>query len=147
MAGPDKDLEFEDVIFTDECTVQLESYRLITFRRPGQVVQYRMKPKHPPKLHVWAGISRRGATQIVIFSGIMNATRFTDILSAGLLPFLETVYPDHHRFQQDNDPKHASRYAKDWYAQKKVNWWKTPAASPDLNPIENVWHHLKDFFF
>ena len=44
-----------DVIFTDECTVQLESYRLITFRKPGQVVQYRMKPKHPHKLSYSGG--------------------------------------------------------------------------------------------
>ena len=140
-----KDLEFENVVWSDECTVQLESHRLVTFRKEGQPVTYRMKPKHPPKVHVWAGISRRGATQIVIFSGIMTATRYVDILMAALLPFLSQVYPDGHKFQQDNDPKHTSRYAREWYADNNVNWWKTPAASPDLNPIENVWHALKDY--
>ena len=63
-----------------------------------------MRLKHPPKIHIWGGISARGATNVVMFSGIMNATRYTDILSAGLVPFLEEVYPDSHRFQQDNDP-------------------------------------------
>ena len=26
-----------------------------------------------------------------------------------------------------------------------VNWWKTPAESLDLNPIENLWHELKEY--
>jgi len=62
-----------------------------------------------------------------------------------LLPFLDTVYPDSHRFQQDNDPKHTSRYAKDYIDEKGINWLKTPASSPDLNLIELIWHALKDY--
>ena len=53
--------------------------------------------------------SARGATQVVIFSGITNATRHTDILDGALIPFIEGHYPTNHRFQQDNDPKHTSR--------------------------------------
>ena len=49
MMTGDAGLEFDDVVWTDECTVQLESHRLVTFRKTGQTVQYRMRPKHPPK--------------------------------------------------------------------------------------------------
>ena len=38
----------------------------------------------PAKVHVWNGISCRGATQVVIFAGIMNATHYTHILEAAL---------------------------------------------------------------
>ena len=32
------------------------------------------RPKHPSKVHVWAGISKRGSTGICIFDGIMVST-------------------------------------------------------------------------
>lgn len=66
------DLEFEDVVWTDECTLQLESHRSICFRKKDQPIRYRMRPKHPPKVNVWAGISCRGATQVVIFTDVIE---------------------------------------------------------------------------
>lgn len=106
---------------------------------------YICRPKHPTKVHVWAGISRRGRTGICIFEGIMKKELYVEILKTTLLPFLKDVYPQGHKLMQDNDPKHASIYAKTWMTENNVNWWKTPPESPDLNPIENLWHELKEF--
>lgn len=136
---------FSDVIWTDECTVQLESYRAKSYHREGQPAPLKPRPKHPAKVNVWGGISPKGCTNIVIFTGIMTATRYTDILDVGLVPFITDKYPEGHQFQQDNDPKHTSRYAQDYYACKGINWWKTPPSSPDLNPIENVWGSMKAY--
>ena len=45
---------------------------------------------------------------------------------------------------QDNDPKHTSIKAREIMEELNVNWWKTPPESPDMNPIENIWHELKE---
>lgn len=106
-----KSLEFDDVIWTDESSIQLETHRRFCCRKQGQVAKPKPRAKHPVKVHVhvWAGISKKGATPICIFDGTMDAVLFTSILDRTLLPFLKSVFPDQHRFMQDNDPKHTSR--------------------------------------
>ena len=74
----------------------------------------------------------------------MNATLFIEILKKRLLPFIAKNFPDGHRFMQDNNPKHRSILAQTFYRDNQINWWKTPAESPDLNPIESLWHELKE---
>lgn len=70
--------QFDNVIFTDECSV-------MKWEQP----QVNGRPKHPVKVHIWAGISKRGPTRLMIFEGIMDAEFYvTEILTNGLLPFV-----------------------------------------------------------
>ena len=99
----------------------------------------------PVTVHVWAGISHGGATDIHIFTGIMDSTYYQSILKNYLVPFIQTVYPESHRFMQDNDPKHVSRSTIQFMNDENINYWPTPPESPDLNPIENLWAGLKRY--
>ena len=133
---------FHNVIFSDESSISLEQFRTTCYRKKDEPAKKKPKPKHPLKVHVWAGISRVGATKICIFDGILEAGLYCDILKSTLIPFLWEKLPDH-RFMQDNDPKHTSRAAKQFMEDNGINWWRTPPESPDLNPIENLWHEVK----
>ena len=94
---------FGNVIFSDECTIQLEHHGRLCFQKKRKL---KSRAKHPAKLHVWGAISSRGAAPIVMFSGIIDAVRYGDILDASLVPFIADRFCDGHRYQMDNDPKH-----------------------------------------
>ena len=137
---------FENVIWTDECSVEIQRHTRRSFRKVGEPKVLRGRPKHPFKVHVWGGISMAGATDVVIFTGIMDADFYAEeIIRNTLHPFITRVFPVTHRFQQDNDPKHTSRRAVREMNDLGINWWKTPPESPDMNPIENLWAELKHF--
>ena len=112
--------KYENVIFTDECTVQLERHSRICFRKRRQCRRLKPRAKHAAKLHIWGGISSCGATNIVMFRGIMDAQRYKQILEAGLLPFINECFADSHRLQQDNDPKHWSALIDDFFSENEI---------------------------
>ncbi|KAK3107730.1 hypothetical protein FSP39_020962 [Pinctada imbricata] len=140
---------FHDVIFVDETTVEMCSSGRLHFYHSKSEMQRlpskQPKPKHSYKVHVWGGISYRGRTHICIFTGIMDSVIYQQILQRNLLTFTSSVFPEGFRLYQDNDSKHKSRSTRKWMEEVNIlqNVMETPASSPDLNPIENVWSTMK----
>ena len=116
--------DLEDVIWSDEISIQLESHRWNAFRKKDQAPKLKPRPKHPVKVHVWAGISKRGATTVCIFEGkILDADFYLEMLRRHLVPFIQSNFPSTHRFM---DPKHTSRKAQNFFESENINWWRTP---------------------
>jgi hypothetical protein len=88
---------------------------------------------------VWGCFSYYGMWKLVFIHGTMDAVKYVDILSNNLASSAESMRLDSFTFQQDNDPKHTSRIAKNYFAAKNIDLLPWPPQSPDLNPIEAIW--------
>ena len=62
-----------------------------------------------------------GRTNLVMFDGIMDAQLHMRILREALIPSAQRLYPDgNYLFMQDNDPKHTSRCAREFFADNGI---------------------------
>ena len=134
--------DFSNCMFTDESKFQF--FRITRKRWCRNGTSEKMCSKFSPSVMVWGGIGKLGLTPLLEITGRITSEKYCELLQEGLLesnigqcgiPFV---------MQQDNARVHTSAYTKTWLRQNRVTVMDFPAASPDLNPIENVWQVVKD---
>ena len=83
----------------------------------------------------------KGVIKCFHYDGNINADTFSDFVKNHFPEMFETGNNSTGRlFLQDNDPSQNSRMAQDAMDAIPCRLFKIPARSPDLNPIENVFH-------
>ena len=93
---------------------------------------------------VWDCFAVSGPGQLAIIDEKMYSQVYQDILQENVrLSVRQLKLNRSWVMQQDNNPKHRSKSTTECLQQKKIRLLEWPSQSPDLKPIEMLWHDLE----
>jgi hypothetical protein len=152
FAKMNRSKDWSSTIFTDEHTFKqfkpANPAHDIVWAKSATEVPDREVERWGSALSVWAGISRRGKTNLYFYSGTLSADDYQTVLEKSLLPAAQEMFDEEKiewELQQDKATCHMARSTKDWLEKndvRVVDGW--PTKGDDINPIENVWAILDE---
>jgi DDE superfamily endonuclease/Transposase len=152
-----KGYDWSKVIWSDECYVYLgdRNGRVYVTCGPDEEYDECLVPtfkQSTVQVMVWGCIMKGKRGPLVVLEypggkgGGLNATRYQEqVLQGKLQAFWAKMRVERGdiTFQQDGAPAHAAKSTKKWLSDHSISIFPHPPSSPDLNPIEPLWHKLK----
>ncbi|KAF7692941.1 Transposable element Tcb2 transposase [Cucumispora dikerogammari] len=94
---------------------------------------------------VWGCFSYNGKGNLHFIDGKMHKFQYKKILAEKLdISRQKLGLGNGFLFQQDNEPKHKSRYAMVFFKENAIDVLEWSSQSPDLNPIDHIWCYIKE---
>lgn len=150
--------DWSRVIWSDEAYIQLgeKKGRVYVTRRPGEeCLEECLQPaftQSPARVMVWGCIMKGWKGPLVVLEypggvgGGFNTARYkAQVLEKVLKGFHEEMSEQRGEvlFMQDGAPCHRDHRTQEWLHDHNISRLFHPANSPDLNPIEHIWHEIK----
>ena len=139
-------------MWSDECSAERGRGKLIEWVfglredkwKPSHVTTY--KKGKDLRVMVWAAFWGFGnRTPLYIMDrdfeskkGGFSANSYIEVLDANVQYMSDDLV-----FMQDNASIHTARSVRDWFQEQHIRFTDWPPYSPDLNPIQNLWHAMK----
>lgn len=131
-----------EILFLDESSIRSDYHSGTTWAKRGQTPVVRSTAKRD-KVNMISAISPRGEMRFMVFEGKLDSAQFIDFLQRLITHVERSVF-----LVVDGHPVHKSRIVKTWLnrinaERDRLRLFFLPPYSPELNPDELVWNHVK----